>query len=243
MYVHTMPPASCVGIGEHLHFRLQRRAFRLGGHVGAIAVAIEFPAVVDAADAALLVAAEEHRRAPVRTIRVDEADDSVGVAEREEVFAQKPHAHRRAVLLGQFLRQGGGNPVAAEQFAHGRSASHARDPFVILRLEHLRRLLRRPRAFTRRLPALERRVRRRLRRLLDLAQNLEAETFAPCGEPPFSAISRVNSSHMDHLRVVIMESGARPGPALFYYPQGSGAKIERSRADSEHHGSGGGDRR
>ena len=49
----------------------------------AAAFDIEFPAVIDAAQTALLVAAIEHRRAAMRTISVDQSDLAVGIAKRD----------------------------------------------------------------------------------------------------------------------------------------------------------------
>ena len=72
---------------------------RLAGHVDALAGGVELPAVVDAAQAALLVATEEQRRAAVRTERADHADLAVGVAEGDQVFAQGARANRVAVRL------------------------------------------------------------------------------------------------------------------------------------------------
>ena len=36
---------------------------------------------------------------------VEEADAAIAVAKRDEVFAQEPHPHRRAVRLGDLARQ------------------------------------------------------------------------------------------------------------------------------------------
>ena len=47
---------------------------RFGRHVDAVAVDIEFPAVIDAANAALLVAPEVERGAAVRAVSFDDAD-------------------------------------------------------------------------------------------------------------------------------------------------------------------------
>src|SRR5215468_8128637 len=59
------------------------------GHVEAIAFGIEFPAVVDASQPALLVAAKEQRGATVRAAVVENPDATGAVAERDEPFAQE----------------------------------------------------------------------------------------------------------------------------------------------------------
>ena len=78
---------------------------RLARQVDAVAVGVEFPAVIDAAQAAFLVAAEEQRRAAMRAIRVDQADTPLRVAEGDQVLAEQAHAHRRAVALRQLRGQ------------------------------------------------------------------------------------------------------------------------------------------
>ncbi len=76
-----------------------------GRHVDAAAVGIEFPAVIDAADAAFLVAAEPEIGAAVRTILIDHPDHAAGVAERQQLLAHHHDLLGRTVGVGQFLRQ------------------------------------------------------------------------------------------------------------------------------------------
>jgi hypothetical protein len=66
-----------------------------GRHVDAAAVGVEFPAVVNAADAAFLVAAEPEIGAAVRTMLIDDPDHAARVAEGEQFLA---HHHD---LLGR----------------------------------------------------------------------------------------------------------------------------------------------
>ena len=73
---------------------LKLRALRLVHHVHAAAVDVELPAVVDAAQPALLVAAEEERGAAVRAELVEQPDPALRVAEGHQVLAQQLHAHR-----------------------------------------------------------------------------------------------------------------------------------------------------
>ena len=59
------------GVGSGPHFVLEVGLRRLGGHVHTAAFYVPLPAVVDAAQAVLLVAAVEQRRAPVRAQRFE----------------------------------------------------------------------------------------------------------------------------------------------------------------------------
>jgi hypothetical protein len=71
------------------------------GNVDALAVDVEFPPVIHAADSTLLVSAEEQWCKLVRTIGRDDSDLAVGIAESQQVFAQDADANRRAIGLGQ----------------------------------------------------------------------------------------------------------------------------------------------
>ena len=104
---------------------------RLGGHVDAIAVDVEFPTMVDAANAALFIAPEVERRATVRAVRLQDADLATGVAKRDQVLAEQTQAHRRTIRLGQFLWQHRGQPEAAKQLAHGRSRTDTTREFIV----------------------------------------------------------------------------------------------------------------
>ena len=112
-------------IGGDLHPRQQAVVGRpVLGHrrnVQAVAVHVELPAVVGAAQAAVLVAAKEQVGAPVRTARLDQADAALAVAEGEQVFAEDGGALGRAVGPLQFAREQDGHPEAAEQIAHRRA--------------------------------------------------------------------------------------------------------------------------
>jgi len=70
---------------------------RLGwfvGHVDAVAVGVEFPAVIDAAQAALFVAPEKQRGATVRAVLVHQADFAIAIAEGDQLFAEQKYAQR-----------------------------------------------------------------------------------------------------------------------------------------------------
>jgi len=91
------------GIRGDRHLRLEERIRRFGGHVDAGAVLVELPTVIDAAQPALFVAAEKHRRAAVRAERIDQTHVTVAIAKCDEVFAEQTHAHRSASFSGSSL--------------------------------------------------------------------------------------------------------------------------------------------
>jgi len=61
-------------IGRDLDMILHLAGYRLGRQIDAIAGGVEFPAVIDAAQAAFLITAIEHRRPAVWTIGVNQTD-------------------------------------------------------------------------------------------------------------------------------------------------------------------------
>src|SRR5580700_9867361 len=90
----------------------------------------EFPAVIDATQPALLVAPEKQRGATMWTIFAEELDPAVAVTERDEVLAQQPDAHRRAIGLGDLAHQESRDPIAPHRLAHRRPGSATRFPHV-----------------------------------------------------------------------------------------------------------------
>ena len=92
--------------------------------------------MIDAAQSTFFVAAEEHRCAAVRTERADETNVAVGIAKRDQVFAEQAHAQRRAVVFGQGARDRRRQPIPAIEVAHRRSRAHAGQTFVVLRCQH-----------------------------------------------------------------------------------------------------------
>ena len=105
-------------------------------HVDAAAVGVEFPAVIDAADAAFLVAAEPEIGAAVRAILVDDPDHASGVAEGEQFLAHDDDLLRGAVGVGQFLRQQHRQPEPPQQFAHAGAGAALGQEFVVFCAEH-----------------------------------------------------------------------------------------------------------
>ncbi len=65
-------------IGFVLHPFRNVAAGRLGRHLHDVAVHVEFPAMIEAAQPALLVAREDQRGAPMRTVFVEHADAALG---------------------------------------------------------------------------------------------------------------------------------------------------------------------
>jgi hypothetical protein len=110
--------------------------FGFGRHLHHVAVHVKLPAVIEAAQPALLVAREHQRRASVRAIFVEYADAAFAVAEYNEILAEQAHLDRRAVGLGHFLGQAGRDPVAAHDLAHRRVALDAAQQVVFLGRHH-----------------------------------------------------------------------------------------------------------
>jgi hypothetical protein len=75
-------------IGGQAHLVLELVFFRLIHLVDAAAVDGEFPAVINATEAALLVAPKPQRCATMWTIFVEKPDPTVAVAERHEILAE-----------------------------------------------------------------------------------------------------------------------------------------------------------
>src|SRR4029077_9588143 len=76
---------------------------RLGGHFHDGTFDVEFPAMIEAAKAALLITRKHQRRAPMRTVFIENADTTPAIAENNEVLAQKPDLDRSAIRLGNLL--------------------------------------------------------------------------------------------------------------------------------------------
>ncbi len=122
-----------VGLGPDLFLVvLMRRRVR---HVDAIAVHVEFPAVIDAAEAVLLVAAEEQRGAAMRAAVIHDADPAGAVAKRDQPLAEQQEAQRRAVAL-QFRRHRRRQPVLPHQLAHRGAGADPDQILAVLLFAH-----------------------------------------------------------------------------------------------------------
>ncbi len=123
-------------IGLVLHAIGNEAVFGFGRHLHHVAIDVEFPAVIEAAQPALFVTRKHQRGAPVRAILVEDADTAFAVAEHHKILAQQAHLHRRAVRLSRFLGQAGCNPVAAHDPAHRGVARDAAQQVVFLWRHH-----------------------------------------------------------------------------------------------------------
>jgi hypothetical protein len=65
---------------------------------------VELPAVIDAAQAALLVAPEIERHAAMRAELLDQPDAALGVAEGDELLTHQFDAHRRTIRFTDLTR-------------------------------------------------------------------------------------------------------------------------------------------
>ena len=114
----------------------QAAAFGLGAHGDALAVHIVFPAVIQAAQAALLVAAEQQGGSPVRAFLVEQAEPPVAVAEGDHALAERLDQQGGAVGLGDLLDQADRRPVLAHQPAHRGVALHPGQQVVFFCRQH-----------------------------------------------------------------------------------------------------------
>src|SRR5262249_2180345 len=99
-------------------------------HVEAIAVDVELPAVIGAAQPLVLVAAEEQRGAAVRAAVIEDADPAGAVAKGHELLAEQKEPHRVAARL-ELARLRGGNPVFAHHVADQRPGTDPGQDFTL----------------------------------------------------------------------------------------------------------------
>ena len=104
-------------------------------HVQTIAVHVELPSVIDAAQPVAFRTSEEQRRAPVRAGVLEQPDAPAGVSKRDQFLAQKHEPHGRPAG-GQLGGRERGDPIFAHHAAHRRVGPDAREQFVILRRYH-----------------------------------------------------------------------------------------------------------
>src|SRR5262245_19702063 len=101
-----------------------------------MAVHVKLDAVIDTAQPAFLIAAEEQRRGTMRAALVEQAKPSFRVPEQHKIFAKKTHPLRWAVALGDLVAEGRRNPVAPHQLAHWRSGTNASQHLVVFSRQH-----------------------------------------------------------------------------------------------------------
>ena len=134
------------GIGLVLDLFSKAGACRLGRHLDDIAVHVDLPAMIKAAQAAVLVAPEHQRRTAVRAHFIEHANAALCVAEDHEILAEQADFQGVAIGLRHFLAQAGRQPVMAHDLAHGRVMFDAAQQVVFLTCQHgvLRRALGHP---------------------------------------------------------------------------------------------------
>jgi len=104
--------------------------------IDAVAVDVELPAMIDAAQARLFVAPEPQRGAPMGAEFIDEADAAPAVAKTDEALAEQPDTYRRAVRLGQFAREKRRDPVSPQHVTHRGSGPGPRHQLVVFACQH-----------------------------------------------------------------------------------------------------------
>ena len=141
---HVRPDdAAALGarVGGQGDLVLEVRLRPLVGHVDAAAIRLVLPAVVDAAQAALLVAREVEGGAPVGAELGQQTGAPARGAVGHQVLAQDPHA-LDPTARRQLGRQHHGDPVLPHQIADERPRSHLRQLRVLFGGQHRRHLLR-----------------------------------------------------------------------------------------------------
>ena len=139
-----IPPELAHRIRHRLYALHHALGVGLGRHIEHVAVHIEFPAVIEAAQAAFLVAREEQRDAAMRAELFEQPDLAPAVAEDDQILAHEPHAPRRGVGL-DLLAQRRGDPVAADHPPHRRITLDAAQQRVLFGGQHDGPLLTLPR--------------------------------------------------------------------------------------------------
>jgi hypothetical protein len=102
-----------------------------------LAGVVVFPAVIGAAQAVLFVSPEPQGNAAVRAEFIGERIAAFGISPSEQALGKEFHAHRRAIVFRQLLGEEDGNPVAADQVAHGRSRAGSGHQFVLFARQRL----------------------------------------------------------------------------------------------------------
>src|SRR6185312_12724404 len=122
-------------ISPRTHIGLELARLRLRRRVDDAPCHIELPAVIEAAQPAILGAAQNERRAAMRAELVQHADAALAVAEGNEGLAEKAHALRIAIGFELVAHQSG-NPIAADHASHRRLRPDAAEQFVFLACQH-----------------------------------------------------------------------------------------------------------
>src|SRR5438093_492043 len=121
-------------IGRRPHAVLEGAAGKLGRHLDAAPLAVEHPAVVAASEAVCFGDAVAQRHPTVRTALADQAEPASAVAEQHQILSKElDPLDGVGVQIG---RSGDGEPVPAQQRAHGSSGSNPRQALVLISAQH-----------------------------------------------------------------------------------------------------------
>src|ERR1700737_1723880 len=104
--------------------------------IDAIAVDVEFPAVIDAAQARFLVASEPQRGTAGRAELVDQTETALAVAKAAQTLTQKLNTNRRAVRLRKLAREKRRDPVAPQHVTHRGPWSRPRHQLIVFARQH-----------------------------------------------------------------------------------------------------------
>ena len=118
------------GVPGLAHAIALEAAFGLARLLEAMALGIEQPAVVAAANAAVLDAAVIERRAAVAAVRLHQPRPPAPVTEQDEVLAQHADGFRRRAGIGDEADR---VPITPQQFAHRLAASDLGQGDVVAR--------------------------------------------------------------------------------------------------------------
>ena len=123
-------------IGLQLDLLAEAALGRLRRHLDALAGVVVFPAVIGAAQPAVLVAAEPQRDAAVGAELVGQRELPCVSRQASSRSRQELDAHRRALVLGQLLGQQRRLPAQAEHLAHRRAGAGLGEKVVLFFAEH-----------------------------------------------------------------------------------------------------------
>ena len=123
-------------IGAQLDHRAEPTLLRLRRNLHALPGHVVFPAMVRTAQPALLIATEPQRHAAMRAELIDQSVTAFGVAKCNQPLRQKLHAHRRTVVLRQFLGQQGWYPIPTEHLAHRCPHARAGQQVILFLAKH-----------------------------------------------------------------------------------------------------------
>ena len=108
------------------------RLARAVGHVLHFAIGSELPAMVEAAEAVFLNAAERERSPAVWTVLIEQSNDPGTVAKCNKVLPKQPHAQRSAVRLCKLCRGAYRQPEPPEHLAHRCAGTDSANTLVLL---------------------------------------------------------------------------------------------------------------